>query len=877
MVVVNIWGFRQFASFARKVLFSCENQAYPFGLKAKTNSLYKGRKAHYTLTVLSCAVLSMPLVSQSTPTITPIIEQVQACVVPEDGPLTDRLRAQFAYCLGWRADENRSLCSGAYQTIDFPVLPDDAIRISADETSWYSQGQSKLSGQVQVEQQQRIVTAETAYIYRNNDNKISHVELLDGVRYLEPDKLMIARRAVVNPNDKSGRIEDVLYRFSSNRANAALPAWGRASLIERFANQNLLLRHGSYTTCSPQDKAWHIEAREITFDKSESKAVAKNAVLRIRDWPVLYSPYLSFSTSKERKSGFLMPVVGYTNVGGFDFGLPFYWNMAPNYDATFLPHFYTHRGMMMGGDFRFLTADSSGVASAHVLPNDRAFAQFIDANQQQFPVLRGESNNRWSVLLHEATQFNPNLKMNINFQQVSDDYYLQDFSTNLAVLTQNQLLREGKITYTNEHWALKGMLQSYQTLHPINQSIISDVYERLPSFQAIGTYSDLPGGAHFNANGQFDLYHWPVNNIGKPQGPRYYVNPALSLPIYKPWGYITPEVQLTETYYDLYYDGPLPSRTFNRTIPRYSIDSGLFFERSTSLMGQAFTQTLEPKLFYLYVPFHDQTQIPVFDSGYMIFKHDQLFRQNRFSGFDRIGDANQLAYAVTTRWLSPDTGEEKAQFSIGQIRYFADRQVQLCESASGTCVENPLTLGFLSPVAPSSPIASRASLQLNANWSVSGDYVWDVYNHSTNNGHLNFHYQPADNKIIQFDYSYLTNGDVTKVANLSVQDDALHQSTISYAWPVTERWSTLGAYSYNISKRYSMMSFLGVQYDSCCWAFRLLGGRTFKSLEPNTYLPQYNNNIYLQVLLKGLGSVASTDPSSVIRTYLPGYSDMFKY
>jgi len=291
-------------------------------------------------------------------------------------------------------------------------------------------------------------------------------------------------------------------------------------------------------------------------------------------------------------------------------------------------------------------------------------------------------------------------------------------------------------------------------------------------------------------------------------------------------------------------------------------------------MGDSYTQTLEPSLFYLYVPFYNQNQLPIYDTANMIFNFDQLFRTNRFSGFDRIGDANQLSYALTSRWLSERTGVELASFSIGQIKYFSDRKVQLCRNPTGDCVGSPLEIGQVSPFYGVSPIASRAVYHFSPRLNVLGDYVWDPAKSATNNGGLNVHYQPKPNAMLNVGYSYLVNGDVTSVRNNAGVDNALHQATVSVSWPISERWSTLGAYSHNISKDYSMMSLLGMQYDSCCWALRILGGRTFKSLNAE-YLPQYNNNIYLQILLKGLGSVANSDPASVLNTYIPGYNDPF--
>lgn len=819
-----------------------------------------------------------------------ISEPVQACVIARDVDLTDAIRTKFAQCLGWQDDRSTPICLGSYQPITVtPLSSPDEVRILADSVSFYREKRSTLSGNVEVQQAQRVVNAQTAYVYRDpKSNEVTKIEFLGDVRYLEPDKLMIARKAVINPQDKSGVTEDVLYRFNTNRNSAVLPAWGRASLIRRFANQDYLLRKATYTTCAPQDNAWDIRADSITLDNAKAKGVARNATLRIHDMPVFYSPYLSFPTSRERKSGFLMPLVGYSNVGGFDLGLPYYWNIAPNYDMTIVPHIYSKRGIMMGGEFRYLTGNSSGKLDGTFLPDDKALGAFLNDNVLKYPRLRDNSTNRWSFGILDNTYFSPNLQLNVNVQQVSDDYYFQDFSSNLVMITQRQLLRQADLIYTTENWTFKGMGQSYQTLQPVNEIRLSPVYERLPQIMANGTYYELPFNANLNILAQYDQFNWPIdrwdlNPLILPQGPRFHFNPVLSVPMIKPWGYVTPSVQLVENYYDvqnyntlgLNNNFGLQNKNFNHAIPRYSVDGGLFFERDLRLMGDVYTQTLEPRLFYLRVPYQNQTPIPAYDSGIMIFNADQLFRTNRFSGFDRIGDANQLAYALTTRWLSESTGGEKANFTIGQIKYFADRRVQLCQNATGYCIDNPAGFGNLSTTYGTSPIASRALYNFNSTWSISGDYIWDPATRATNNADLNLHYQPRPNAIIRAGYSYLVNGDVTAVRNNGTSNNALNQAIAAFAWPLTEKWSTVGAYSQNISKNYSMMSLFGVQYDNCCWAVRVLGGRTFKNLTDD-FKPQYNNNVYLQLLLKGLGSVANSDPYNILSTYIPGYDDPFR-
>lgn len=807
-----------------------------------------------------------------------INEPVQACVIARDVDLTAAIRAKFAQCLGWQTDESSPVCLGSYKPITvMPLATTDEVKIMADKVSFYQNKPSALKGHVEIQQNQRIVNAETAYVYRDaKTNQITKIEFLGNVHYLEPDRLMIARKASINPQDKSGQTEDVLYRFNTNKKQTLLPAWGRASLMQRFANSDYLLSEATYTTCAPQDRAWSLEAKSIQIDNKKSVGVARGVKLRVHDWPILYVPYLSFPTTKERKSGFLMPIAGYSNTGGFDFGVPYYWNIAPNHDLTLIPHAYSERGVMLGGEYRYLTERSYGVISGDFLPNDAAYGHFLREHEERFPRLRNSSTNRWSLGVLETTQFTPDLSFHATVQQVSDDYYFQDFSTNLALVTQRQLLRQADLTYTTENWIFRGMAQSYQTLHPVNEIPIIDQYERLPQLMAHGYYYELPAHGNLNVLGQYDQFFWPGRwwegaQIGMPRGPRLHLNPVVSLPQHKPWGYITPSIEFVENYYEVSNNVGPAHTDYNRFIPRYAVRGGLFFERNFNFMNSAFTQTLEPSLFYLRVPFQDQSAIPIYDTANMIFNVDQLFRTNRFSGFDRIGDANQLSYALTTRWLSEETGLERANFSIGQIKYFTTRRVQLCRSLTGQCFASPYEIGQLSPFSPLSPIASRAVYHLNPVWGITGDYVWDPATSATNNGGANLHYQPSANAIINMGYNYLVNGDFTSVRSNS---NALHQAIVAFSLPLTDKWSTIGAYSHNISKDYNMMSLLGMQYNSCCWAVRILGGRTFKNLNASS-VPQYNNNIYLQILLKGLGSVANSDPNSVLNTYIPGFNDPF--
>lgn len=808
-----------------------------------------------------------------------ILEPVQACVFAREAELTPAVRTAIAACLRWQPEATYSRCGGFYDPLMVePLDTVDEVHILANKAT-FDNGRSELIGNVEVRQTGRIVNAQTAYVFRDAASKqVTRVELLGDVSMLEPGHLMIARKVTIDPRNKSGMAEDVLYRFNARRAGVVQPAWGQAGFIKRFSNKDYLLKKATYSTCVPTDNAWHIEADTITLDDANSTGVARNAKLLLGNYPIFYTPYLSFPTSNERKSGFLIPVIGSTNVGGLDLALPYYWNIAPNYDAILTPHIYSRRGVMMGGEFRYLTEGSSGKVNARYLPHDLAYKNFLQDNQQQYPELKNASADRWSVQFFDITQITPDLRLRINFQQVSDDYYLQDFSSNLAILTERQLAREGELTFTTDNWSFRGLLQSYQTLQPVNESFINDIYQRLPQLSAFGHYEDLPLNSNIAMLGQFDNFNWPNSLTPMPEGSRYYLNPILSFPQTQSWGFFTPSVEVVQNYYDLNhyltYKPSLSQAQFERTIPRYHVDGGLVFEREAQFMDRAFTQTLEPRLFYLNTPYQNQSTIPVFDSAYFIFNTDQLFRTNRYSGLDRIGDANQLSYALSSRLLSDVSGAEKASFTMGQIRYFDERRVKLCQSPTGNCLDNPFVLGYLSPYNEWSPIASRAVYHFNPFWTATADYVWDGNTRSTNNANVDFHYQEDINKLVGLTYTYLVMGDITQLKTTDTTLDPLHQVTFSFAWPYNAKWSSLGAITYNISKGYEMMSLLGVQYDNCCWAVRLVGGRSFQSLSP-VARPEYNNNIYLQVQLKGLGSVGNSDPSNTIRTFIPGYMDSF--
>lgn len=835
-------------------------------------------------------------------------EVVKVCLPPPDAPLTPALREHIAQWLDWQdfsesqIKEERScgqqgrynFCGGAYREEPLegfsPQLSaKDDMRVQADEALLYAEGRSTLTGNVIVVQPNKQAMADTAYIYRDPKTKeITQIDLFGHVIFREPGRVMYGDEGHFLPEKKQGYIDNAIYRMSLAQptqleSNELLQAWGRAASIERDKEQ-YHLKNATYTTCPPKDSSWQIKAKTLNLDKETGRGEAYHAFLNVHDWPVFYVPYYNFPIDDRRQSGFLMPTAGYSNNLGATISLPYYWNMAPNYDMLITPSYYSERGLNLGTDFRYLTEHSQGELEFNGIAHDRKFEEYVNDNQEEI----GEdlSDNRYEVYVKDNTRFNENWSFNTQYHHVSDDYYMQDFGTTIAETTENQLLQQVDLDYRSEHWSSIAMMQHYQTLHPINQTAVGDVYSRYPQWILNGNYANLPSGLNFNINNEYDNFVWTHGEeTQQPLGERYHINPVLARPIIDSSGYIKPTFQIQETYYGLTQNSLDPvtntqlDQTMNVMVPQTSLDSSVFFDRSTNFLGRDWTQTLEPRLYYLYAPYVNQTEVPNFDSGYNIFTYDQLFRTNRFSGIDRVGDANQVSLAMMSRFLDADSGTEAFHWGIGQTYYFEDRQVQLMQLTDPDAVyeDNPdTTAGYMSPTDSYSPIASQIAYYLTPHWSLVGDGAWDPNTSETNNATVNLHYQPGVNQIINVGYSFLVNGDQVGITDAETQDANLNQMSLAYAWPFTpnHQWSSFGSWTQNISHNYPMNYSLGIQYEDCCWAIRLLGGKIYDSLDENND-PVYNNSIYLQILLKGVGNVANTSPAIIMNT-VPGYQDIFK-
>lgn len=795
--------------------------------------------------------------------------------------------------LGWVDDSSQpdNLCHGYYLEPDIitkypspPPFDTAPTKVTATKPALFSQyGKSTLTGDVTITQPGRQVTSDIATFYRETSTgKISSGTLLGDVHLREYGKIIVANKGFWDACTRSFTLNNGIYRMITPSPTGSVNAWGRAHKMVRDALGVLKFNKATYTTCAPNTNTWRVWGNKITLNKNTGRGSVTNALVFFHNVPVFYVPYFSFPIDKKRKSGFLYPSMGFSSSTGFDFSLPYYLNLAPNYDALLTPRFMGKRGILGEGLFRYLTPSSHGYFDARYIPHDSKFVTFQKDSLNEYSPsyslsrLENANDDRGFISYQNETIFNEHWSSDININYVSDDYFFQDFGGSLAT-DEDQLFNQADIKYSGEHWSFSALAQAFQTLHPINQSPTSiDQYRRLPQINFNGDLPDYAYGLNYQLQGEFvnfDYDHKYDTGTGllKAVGSRIHLDPAVSLPLNWAGSYITPRLQLNSTMYSLHNNEISDGKQKNdiqRVLPVFSIDSGMTFIRNINFFGNGYMQTLEPRVFYLFVPNHNQNDIPIFDSSLSAFSFDQLFATNRFSGQDLVGDANQISVGVTTRFLDAYSAEEKFRASIGQMYLFHRHAVCIKDSSTGiaNCDSDPMTKHNVSPV------VGDMQYDLTKYWSANANAAWDPSEHGLNNGAISIKYHNGVNRIASLGYNFVKHGD--PVNGTSSSSDDLNRINLSFAWPITEHWNAVGDWNYNISHGHPQEYFYGLEYQSCCWAVRVVQSQNFIGTDANNH-NTFQHAVYLQFLLKGLGSAGSGDAGSTLASQIPEYQDNF--
>lgn len=805
--------------------------------------------------------------------------------------------------------ETGPYCSGAYIEPIRPGMNDktnksDAPTFIGAKASRYEQEQqvASLAGDVVMRQGSMQVEADEANLYQAENRG----ELNGNVRLRDNGALLVGDHAEVQLDTGAAKVDNAEYVIHKSRIR------GNALYAKRAENAIIRLKDGTYTTCEPNSNAWQLKGNNITLNPATGFGTATNVTLRVKDIPILYTPYIYFPIDNRRQSGFLPPSFSTGGETGFTLVTPYYFNLAPNYDATLYPQYMTKRGMLMEGEFRYLTKSSEGQFGGAYL-NDDSRERKLQTDYEK---------TRYMLNWQHKGGLDSRVLTQVDYTTISDPYYFQDLkSYQEGVKSNDYVNQQGSVTYRGDSYQARLNLQAYQL------ATISQItpYDRLPQITFNGQLPYHPGGLNFSyeteavrfdrdlENGNFtdenglvsprlDTY---VTGLTRANGTRLNAAPAVEYPMNWTYGFVTPKLKYVYTKYDLDLDStgknqiiaaqaaataanPYAGGTFkssqDRAIPVASVDSGLYFDRNTNLFGKDYRQTLEPRAYYLYVPNKDQSDIPVFDTSEYSFSYASLFRDNRFSGSDRIGDENKLSLGVTSRWIE-ENGFERQRISVGEAVYFKNREVQLPGILASDRADAQSDV---------SPIALDYEFRFNRDWRATADYNWDPESHSPRSGSAMFHYQPEDNpnKVINVGYRYRNDqvvynqltgkwqfgGDYgTPGTDNFVKDYyKIQQHDFSMMWPIVPQWNLITRWQYDYARNRTLEAFGGFEYDNCCWKLRVINRYWVSNDEYSQIAPlneKGDHGLFLQIVLKGLGGLTGAKVESFLDKGIEGYRE----
>jgi LPS-assembly protein len=702
-----------------------------------------------------------------------------------------------------RTSLGEPLADGPAQYLFNPGNPDTIVFEAGQvEAQLGSRPAATMRGGVLLRKDDKLAGAESAR-YDPEQQAI----LLDGdVRYEDPGTQIHSDSAEFAY--LSGRIRFEGAKFSLGSSDAR----GAAAALEINEDGTLILDGVEYTTCPPGSEDWLLTGNSIKLDTGEGVGTAKGIKLQFKGLPVLYAPYISFPIGDARKSGVLTPEIGSAGRSGNEIRVPYYWNIAPNYDATITPRLLTSRGVQLETQFRYLTPSNDGTLLAAYMPND----SIID-------------ESRYQLRFDHRTLFDSGWRNQIALREVSDSQYFEDLGGSLSVSSLTHLNRSIRFDYHTDRFSLLGQVQDYQT---IDDAIlpVDEPYRRVPQLLARGSWPMRflrlgIEGEIVNFDRDVGVTGWRVN-----------ASPSIKLPITKPGWFITPAVTLDHTRYQL--DNALSGAETDptRTVPIASLDTGMILERT--LNGSGRIQTIEPRLLYVNVPFRDQNSLPVFDTITPDINLVQLYRENRFLGIDRIGDTEQISIGVTSRVLDVSSGRELMTATIGQTRYFGDREVVLPGASAST--------------SESSDYIAELRFLLWENMNFDFGHQWGTGEDGTTQSEARLQYRPASKKILNLAYRF--------------RRDSLEQGDLSWSWPVSTQWNFVGRYNFSFRDEEVLEQFFGLEYESCCWGLRLVSRRYISTRDGTR-----DSSFGLQLVLKGMTSVGTAADKLLERGIL-GYS-----
>lgn len=707
-------------------------------------------------------------------------------------------------------------CSGVYYNpaLTVPAASPDT-HISAASSQFDLDGDALLEGGVIIEQPGRSLSAESARYNQSSGD----FELTGNIEVDTSNLSFRADSLTGNLKNREASLLGARYALYDQGAR------GEAGKVEQQGEQ-ILIEHGSYTTCAPGSNGWRINARQIDLDREKGWGEARHVVLRVENVPLMYLPWITFPIDDRRKTGLLFPSFVTSDTGGFDVSQPLYLNLHPQMDATIAPRYIDDRGNGFDNDFRYLTRLGEGEVQYSWLREDRLFN---DESREAASWKHEGDIDRWLF------------STDVNY--VSDDFYFKDLDTGLEVASLTHLPREGQAEYFGRRWRFLLRLQDWQTIDPTLDN--KDLpYRRLPQLNLSGQ-QPLAGPLSLDWDSDLTVFDRNVTvAIDNITGQRIHLQPALSVPLERSWGYLTPRVRFYQTAYSLSGVDTLPSDSPSRSLWGANLDSGLFFERPFSFSGRELLQTLEPRIFLNHIEQQEQFNLPDFDSGRLTSSWDTLFRENRFTGYDRIGDERSTTLGVTSRFRDPQRGDDLLTLRAAQKFHRQDRVVE-----SGNVDEPAKTLS-------QSPVIADATLQLDQRWSLFAETQWNSEKDRREQNSFRVAYSDRSRMHLHAGYHYRP-------------EDDIRQTELAAMVPVHRNWSLIGRWLHDLGERRSLENISGVEYRDCCWRIRLVNLRELSIREGYTGLHPDRTTL-LQIQMVGLGGFGGT-VDTLLERGIPGY------
>jgi len=708
-------------------------------------------------------------------------------------------------------------------------LAEGIVHIEANQINYQPGSQLELDGNVEI-----VRGAYRASSQRARINQVTEqAELHGNVELHGPDLILKGDAATMDMINEQMNISHADFQKPSNRMN------GEAREISRPDADTLIINDGIFTTCEPEDRAWSFAASEIILDQNSGFGTATHTRFSVFDTPVFYIPWFSFPIDEQRKTGFLYPMAGSSNTeSGLFLSTPYYFNLGPQADATLTPSYISGRGLHTELEGRYLSGRTQSTLAVGYIANDQYYAE------QQARLQKNPDSQRWGLSFDQnidLSTITPGWQGMIDYSAVSDDDYLDDLNQGLRIDNQDRLDRRAQMQLSRDNWQVSILLQRYENLA---DAILpeDETYQRLPEI-------NLQFQQRFNAL-QLDwksqyVYFYRNNSqleaTERSYGSRLRLQPTVSLPFHRSWGYLKPAITLDQTDY-LLQDYPQQENTLSRTVPIYELDMGLFFDRRTSFFGTDLAQSLEPRMQYVYASDLNQDDIPNFDTTLPDFNYQRLFNPYRFSGGDRIGDSNRLSVSVTSRWSDPNTGTDRAVFSLGQIQYYAPQKVGLEGRGISTRSESLFASELLIKPFPGVDIAATA--------------LWDSRDNTTREGNSRLSFHSANyQSIVNLSHRYIR-GELEQLDN-------------SIIFPVSNFFSLMGRWRYDLRDKRSIGTLAGVEYSSCCWRVQLLS-QSYLNNES-----EITNSILFRFQLKGIGGFGAD--ASRMDQQIPGYQARENY